>query len=200
MDTEQKKTEESRKGLAIGIAIFVVVIVAAVIAYNTLTGDDTQASNLQSTTASSAASSSSVASQKAPDFVVVNAAGDTVSIRAFEGKPTVLNFWASTCGPCQSEMPHFQAAYEEYGDEVNFVMVDIPGFNGETTTRATRFLENNGYTFPAYFDFEGDASRVFNITSIPRTYFIDADGNVVTMGNGALSESALQQGLKALGI
>ena len=171
------------------------------IAYNTLTANDANTSNLQSTAAASSASSSSnAASQKVPDFVIANAEGDTVSIRAFEGKPTVLNFWASTCGPCQSEMPHFQAAYETYGDQVNFVMVDIPGFNGETTTRATRFLENNGYTFPAYFDVEGDASRVFGLTSIPRTYFIDAEGNVVIMGNGALNESALQQGLQALGL
>lgn len=197
MDTEQKTSspKNSRKGLIIGMIIFGLVLIIAVLAYSALAPNATRSPNLQST-----ATSSSTASQKVPDFVVVNADGNTVSIRTFEGKPTVLNFWASTCGPCQSEMPHFQTAYEAYGDEVNFVMVDIPGFNGETTTRAERFLESNGYTFPAYFDFEGDASRVFNITSIPRTYFIDAEGNAVVMGNGALSEAALQQGLQALGI
>ena len=107
----------------------------------------------------------------------------------------VLNFWASTCGPCQSEMPGFQAAYEQHGDEVRFVMVDIPGFNGETVERAQRFLEESGYTFPAFYDAKGEASRAYGLTSIPRTYFIDAQGDIVATGAGALSEQALQQGL-----
>lgn len=196
-ETKPGASEESRKGLAVGIAVFVVILVAAMIGYNALTAGNASNSNLQGAASSSA---SNAADRKVPDFTVTDADGTAVSIRSFEGKPTVLNFWASTCGPCQSEMPHFQAAYEAHGDAVNFVMVDIPGFNGETTTRAIRFLENSGYTFPAYFDTEGDASRAFGITSIPRTYFIDAEGDIIVAGSGALNESALQQGLQALGI
>ncbi len=196
-EKEQRSQEDSRKGLVIAVTIFAVVLIAAVLAYNALAPEASQGFDLQRNGSSSQATSDGA---KVPAFTVTDAAGETVSIRQFEGEPVVLNFWASTCGPCQSEMPHFQAAYEKLGAEVRFVMVDIPGFNGETIERAERFLQSNGYTFPAYFDAEADASRAFAITSIPRTYFIDANGSIVASASGALSQQSLAQGLEMLGV
>ena len=57
----------------------------------------------------------------APDFTVTDAEGNEVKLSDFRGKGVVLNFWASWCGPCKSEMPHFQKAYEEYGEDVTFL-------------------------------------------------------------------------------
>lgn len=182
----------SREGLAIAVTALVVLLVAAAIAYNALAPAAGPTGNLRE---EGAASSPQAASAPAPDFAMEDAEGATVRLSQFEGAPVVLNFWASTCGPCQSEMPGFQAAYEQHGDEVRFVMVDIPGFNGETVERAQRFLEESGYTFPAFYDAKGEASRAYGLTSIPRTYFIDAQGDIVATGAGALSEQALQQGL-----
>lgn len=195
--TEGRSPENERKGIAIGLTIFALVLIAAVLAYNVLAPAASDSIGLKEEGASSMADASDA---RIPDLTVNDADGTAVSIRDLEGKPVVLNFWASTCGPCQSEMPHFQAAYEAHGDAVSFIMVDIPGFNGETVERARRFIEDNGYTFPVYFDTEQNASLAFGLTSIPRTYFIGADGTVIAMGSGALSEQTLQQGLEMLGI
>ncbi len=124
--------------------------------------------------------------------------GTLTQLSQLKGAPVVLNFWASTCGPCQSEMPGFQAAFKQYGDQLQFMMVDIPGFNGETVERAKRFLQDNSYTFPAYFDTQGRAAAAFGLSSLPRTYFIDAQGAVVASAAGALDEQVLQEGIDLL--
>ncbi len=190
--TEQKRSKE---GLAIGLTILVVVVVGAAIAYNALAGAEGPGANLQGSQQSSAAQQ---ANPLAPDFEV-EAADDTLTqLSQLKGAPVVLNFWASTCGPCQSEMPGFQAAFKQYGDQLQFMMVDIPGFNGETVERAKRFLQDNSYTFPAYFDTQGRAAAAFGLSSLPRTYFIDAQGAVVASAAGALDEQVLQEGIDLL--
>ncbi len=190
--TEQKRSKE---GLAIGLTILVVVVVGAAIAYNALAGAEGPGANLQGSQQSSAAQQ---ANPLAPDFEVEAADGTLTQLSQLKGAPVVLNFWASTCGPCQSEMPGFQAAFEQYGDQLQFMMVDIPGFNGETVERAKRFLQDNSYTFPAYFDTQGRAAAAFGLSSLPRTYFIDAQGAVVASAAGALDEQVLQEGIDLL--
>ena len=190
--TEQKR---SKGGLAIGLTILVVVVVGAAIAYNALAGAEGPGANLQGSQQSSAAQQ---ANPLAPDFEVEAADGTLTQLSQLKGAPVVLNFWASTCGPCQSEMPGFQAAFKQYGDQLQFMMVDIPGFNGETVERAKRFLQDNSYTFPAYFDTQGRAAAAFGLSSLPRTYFIDAQGAVVASAAGALDEQVLQEGIDLL--
>ena len=170
-------------------------MVGAAIAYNALAGAEGPGANLQGSQQSSAAQQ---ANPLAPDFEVEAADGTLVQLSQLKGTPVVLNFWASTCGPCQSEMPGFQAAFKQYGDQLQFMMVDIPGFNGETVERAKRFLQDNSYTFPAYFDTQGRAAAAFGLSSLPRTYFIDAQGAVVASAAGALDEQALQEGIDLL--
>ncbi len=190
--TEQKRSKE---GLAIGLTILVVAVVGAAIAYNALAGAEGPGANLQGSQQSSAAQQ---ANPLAPDFEVEAADGTLTQLSQLKGAPVVLNFWASTCGPCQSEMPGFQAAFKQYGDQLQFMMVDIPGFNGETVERAKRFLQDNSYTFPAYFDTQGRAAAAFGLSSLPRTYFIDAQGAVVASAAGALDEQVLQEGIDLL--
>lgn len=190
--TAQKRSKE---GLAIGLTILVVVVVGAAIAYNALAGAEGPGANLQGDQRSSAAQQ---ANPLAPDFEVEAADGTLTQLSQLKGAPVVLNFWASTCGPCQSEMPGFLAAFEQYGDQLQFMMVDIPGFNGETVERAKRFLQDSSYTFPAYFDTQGRAAAAFGLSSLPRAYFIDAQGAVVASAAGALDEQVLQEGIDLL--
>lgn len=132
----------------------------------------------------------------APDFTVYDADSNEVSLSSLLGKPAVLNFWASTCPPCRAEMPHFQAAYEELGEDVTFIMIDgVGSMNGETQEAGETYIQEEGYTFPVYFDTDQDAVYTYGISAFPTTYFIDADGNLVARGMGQLSEEALQQGL-----
>ncbi len=131
---------------------------------------------------------------KAPDFIVYDANGKEVKLSDYLGKPVVLNFWASWCGPCQSEMPAFHQKYLEYGSEIQFLMVNLTG-GRETISSANDFISKNGYTFPVFFDTAYSASNAFSVYSIPATYFIDADGYIVANAIGAINANVLQQGI-----
>ena len=133
--------------------------------------------------------------ETAPDFTMTNASGEEVKLSDFFGKPVVLNFWASWCGPCKSEMPHFEDAYQKYGEDINFVIVNLTDGVRETVENASDFIEEQGYTFPLYFDTNTEGAVTYGTYSIPVTYFIGADGVPVAQANGALDAETLQKGL-----
>lgn len=127
----------------------------------------------------------------APDFTVTTIDGQNVKLSDFRGKPVVLNFWASWCGPCKSEMPAFQAAYWEKGSQVQFMMVNLTG-SSETVETASGFIADEGYTFPVFYDTAGEGSAAYRVMSIPATYFIDSDGNIVASHVGAMDSATLE--------
>ena len=129
----------------------------------------------------------------APDFTAYDADGNAVQLSDYFGKPLVLNFWASWCGPCKSEMPAFQQAYEQE-DGVQFLLVNMTG-GRETQADAEALLEEEGYTFPVLFDLDLDAAMTYGVAALPTTYFLDAEGNLVAWAQGAINEQTLQQGL-----
>lgn len=128
----------------------------------------------------------------APDFTVYNTDQVAVSLSDFIGKPVVLNFWASWCNPCKSEMPAFQAIYETYGQDVQFLMVNLTDGTYETQLSATTFIQQQGYTFPIFFDSYYSAVGAYNISSIPATFFIDAEGCLVAQASGRINAFQLQ--------
>ena len=134
----------------------------------------------------------------APDFIVLDREGAEVSLSDFIGKPVILNFWASWCGPCKSEMPEFEAAYQKYREEIQFMMVNLTDGSRETVETAAEYIAGEGYTFPVFFDTESDAAISYGATSIPVTYFVDAEGHLVAYGSGALSGEILQSGMEMI--
>ncbi len=131
----------------------------------------------------------------APDFTMLDANGDTVSLSDYFGQPIVLNFWASWCGPCQDEMPEFDAVAKETGDEVMFIMVNLTDGRMETVEHASKFIADNGYTFPVFFDTLSEGAAAYSVRSIPASYFIDSDGRVVTYAAGAIDGETLRQAI-----
>ena len=130
----------------------------------------------------------------APDFTVYDLDGNEVRLSDYIGKPVVLNFWASWCGPCKMEMPDFDEAYAELGDEIQFLMVNVTS-GRETLESASAFIEEQGYSFPVFYDTDSDAAMTYGVYSLPTTLFIDAEGYGIAQAAGAIDAETLQNGI-----
>ena len=131
----------------------------------------------------------------APDFTVYDLDGNEVKLSDYYGKPIVLNFWASWCGPCQMEMPDFNEKHLEQGEDITFLMVNMTDGARETVEGASAFVAERDYAFPVFFDTEMDAAAAYGVNSLPTTYFIDADGYAIAQARGAINSDALQRGI-----
>jgi thiol-disulfide isomerase/thioredoxin len=131
----------------------------------------------------------------APDFVIYDEDGKEVRLSDFFGKPIVLNFWASWCGPCKMEMPDFNEKYLEMGEEIHFLMINMTDGYRETVDIASAFIQAQGYTFPVYYDTAGNASMTYGVYSLPTTFFIDAEGHAIAQAVGAIDAETLQRGI-----
>ncbi len=181
--------------LVIWILVFAVMITGAYVLYNRLRGqvDLGGVAVVEDPTAGT-----EDASSLAPDFTVYDLDGNAHTLSEFRGKPVILNFWASWCGPCVSEMPEFQKFYEAYGQDIHFVLVNLTDGHQETVESASQFLEAGGYTLPVYYDTDVNAAMVYGVSAVPVSYFIDAEGYFVAWAQGALSEDMLRQGVDML--
>ncbi len=130
----------------------------------------------------------------APDFTVVDYKGNKASLSDYKGKPVVLNFWATWCYYCKEEMPDFNTAYKKYSD-VQFLMVNATDGVQETEALAKKYIEEQGFEFDVFFDTELDAVEAYYVSGFPATFFIDADGNLVTGASGMLSLEMLEKGI-----
>ena len=132
----------------------------------------------------------------APDFTFTDADGKAYTLSDFFGKPIVINFWATWCPPCKGELPAFEAAYAAYGNEVQFIMLNMTDGMRETVEGVLQFVADGGYTFPVYYDTALDGANTYGAYSIPMTVFIGADGSVQTTKVGMLNEATLLAGIE----
>ena len=192
------------KGLIIGVVAFVLLIGGASLLYSKLSQDNTpdelytyneKEGELGNTDESEGEAEPDMSEYMAPDITVYDADGNAVKLSDLRGKPVVLNFWASWCPPCKREMPAFNDKYLEYKDKIAFMMVNLTDGYQETVSSAKKFLDSTDYEFPVYFDTDLNGAYTYGISSVPQTFFIDADGILITGVTGSLSETVLQKGI-----
>ena len=133
-----------------------------------------------------------------PDFMVYDIGGNQHKLSDFQGKPVILNFWATWCGYCKMEMPDFQEKFETYGEDIHFLMVNMTDGMQETVEKASGYVEEEGFTFPVYYDMDLEAARAYQVSSLPITFFVDAEGNHVAYRRGAVNKELLQAGIDLL--
>ncbi len=134
----------------------------------------------------------------APDFALANARDPerVVRLSDFRGKPVVLNWYASWCGPCRREIPDFQKAYGALDGEVVFLGVNLQ----EDADQAVGLLDVFVAKYPALLDTDGEVAVHYRIPGMPTTFFIDADGIVRAVGAGLIVEEVLVEELARIGV
>jgi thiol-disulfide isomerase/thioredoxin len=118
--------------------------------------------------------------------------GDEVALSTVRGKPTVVNFFASTCIPCISEMPAFEEVYQDLGSSgapVQFLGVAI---STDRTEDALALVDTTGVTYPTGKDLDNSVAGALDVPLLPTTVFLDADGNVAATSSGELSADELR--------
>lgn len=125
---------------------------------------------------------------KAPDFEVKNLAGETVKLSDFQGKKVLLNFWATWCPPCKEEMPDMENFYKQAGDDVVILAVNIdPQYD------VNKFVTEMGITFPILLDEKDEVNSMYQVLTIPTTYFIDEEGIIRHKYISAMTEDIMKQ-------
>lgn len=129
-----------------------------------------------------------------PSSIYLNTDGDEIDLSENYGKGTLINIWASWCEPCKVEMPYFEEAYQTYGDDINFLMINATESKPtETQEAALTFADEMDLSMPIYFDTEMSNQYLFGATILPLTVILDAEGHVEEIVRGQVSPAKLTQ-------
>ena len=123
----------------------------------------------------------------APDFTLLDVDGHPVTLSQWHGRPVLINFWATWCGPCEIEMPAIQASYRAHQDKglvVLAVAVD------DSVENVRRFFEKHDLGFQPLMD-DGSVSRSYRVFGLPTSYFISTNGKITAVHTGVLTEKKI---------
>ncbi|MFC1966094.1 TlpA family protein disulfide reductase [Chloroflexota bacterium] len=127
------------------------------------------------------------ADKLAPDFQLSNLKGQSVALSDFRGRPVLINFWASWCGPCRAEMPYIQQVFEEWSDRGLVILsIDI----GESLSTVEGFMQSYNLSFPVLLDVNKTVALKYNVRYIPTSFLVDEGGIIKAVKIGAFSSTA----------
>ena len=121
-----------------------------------------------------------------PDLPAVTAESFRAHLREID-RPAVVNVWASWCLPCRSEAPLLDRAFDEYGDRIEFIGIDVQ----DNQTDAKAFLDEFGLEFDHFFDRDREIPNSYGGIGTPITFFFDAGGELFETHNGVIDERTL---------
>jgi len=145
------------------------------------------------------ASSGTEAGRPAPDFTLPYLNGSDVALNTIRGKVVLLNFWATWCGACRSEMPSLENLYRDFRHYPDFAVLTV-SVDQRGKPAVAQFMASNGYNFPVLLDTSNATSSAYGVSGIPSTFVIGRDGKIVWNCVGALdwSNPSVREALKKL--
>ena len=130
------------------------------------------------------------------DVLDLNDASVNTSTLFTDGKPALINYWFSNCQPCKREMPALQAAFAQYGEQVNFV-----GINTQDSPEiASSFVQDIGVAYRILRDPNGKSVVANGVSTFPTTFFVNAAGTIIKQIAGELTADDITAALKELGV
>jgi len=157
--------------------IIVVVAVVALVGVTMVTSNASNTANI---------SKAAKVGQPAPDFTLKTVDGQQVSLSQFKGKPVIINFWATWCPPCRLEMPALEEISKQAADK-GFVLLAVNQEEDAATVKS--FLTQNHYDYLSVLDRDGSVSTKYQVSGIPTSIFVDANGIVREMHTGTLPDA-----------
>jgi thiol-disulfide isomerase/thioredoxin len=122
-----------------------------------------------------------------PDVVLADLSENPIPSSELIGRPAVINIWFSTCVPCKLEMPAFAEVHRDLGDEVRFIGLNYL----ESASTAEEFAAEYGAQYEQLLDTEGEFTNSLEIGNFPATLFVDSNGRIVELHQGALQVESL---------
>jgi peroxiredoxin len=135
--------------------------------------------------------------RRTPEFTLQDLSGDEIAASSFQGKPVLVNFWATWCAPCREQMPKIQEAQRAFADK-GLVVLAIN--DGESADTARKYIDEHKYTFRVLLDRDKSVAGKFSVSGIPALFLIDRDGNVRAQYTGYNSALDLREELKKIGL
>ncbi|WP_301109255.1 peroxiredoxin [Sporosarcina sp.] len=131
----------------------------------------------------------------APDFELTTLDGKTVKLSDYRGKKVMLNFWASWCPPCRTEMPHMETYYKEYKDTDNMEILAVNMTKTEVNKEesAKEFVGEYGLTFPILLDKDSKVMKMYRVMAYPTTYIINTEGVITDIVVSAIDDKFLKK-------
>ena len=114
-----------------------------------------------------------------------------VDLADLRGKPALVDFFASWCGPCAEEAPTLRKLSQNLGDQATIVAVDWDDAGGA----ARAFVRKHGWSFPVLADTSGTAGEKYGLVGLPTSFVLDPQGKIVATFRGPQSEARLRQAL-----
>lgn len=186
-----------KKKLGVVVVSLVVVVALSVLLYSIYKERVDPMSGKWTATSSDTVVTMAAINKAAPNFTMEDADGTEVQLSDFKGQPVVLNFWAASCSYCKAEMPYFESAYQEYGDSIQFVMLNVVG-SERRSEDGRDFIADEAYTFPVFYETAGKVMGLYGLRGLPATFFINADGTIVQSTIGAITEAKLDSSVQSL--
>jgi peroxiredoxin len=180
----------AQEAIVRGIVVFGVVL-AFLLAEKRLWGDPLESTGAQQPRGLLAPG------QPAPDFIAHDPDGSPIALRNYQGRPVIINFWATWCAPCRQEMRALQTVYDAH-KAARLAVLAVSQDQQDMREAVRAYCATVGMTFPPLLDPDGRVATQYNVLLLPSTVFIHPSGTIAAVHLGAMTSVQIEQYLQAI--